>query len=101
MDQLIERNEELLKEMYLEQLEDYCNVTFPRDNLPGGIALAVNELIQTDPNQYRIASEKLDSMSMTYATDGGIPAYIKAWIAPYRRPHLVGDKRKRLYNDGT
>ncbi len=90
-----------IEELYLEQIEDYCNVTFSRDNLPSGVALAIAELVKIDPSSYRVSSESLSDMSVSYSNDGGkMPEYIKGWLAPYRRPHLVGNKKKRPYKDG-
>lgn len=86
-----------LRELYLAQIEDYCNVIF--DEVPPGVELALGELIEYDPMRYSITSEKLSDMSLTYSDNGGaIPEYIRAWLAPYRRIHLVGNKKKRLYS---
>jgi len=91
--------EELLRILYIDQIEDFCNVLFDKDNLPSGVELAVKELVKTDPMKYSISSEKLSDMSITYgAANGQIPAYIQAWLAPYRRIFLVGNKEKRPYS---
>ena len=96
-----EQSDSFLKEVYLRQIEDYCNVVFNTEDIPSGVLLALNELVKTDPARYNITSEKLSDMSITYNNSAnGIPAYIRVWIEPYRRPHLVGNKRKRLYNNG-
>lgn len=98
-----EENDNLLKDLYLKNIEDYCNVTFDSEDMPAGVALALDELIRTDPARYNIASEKLADLQISYngnGVTGGLPAYIRFWIEPYRRVHLVGDKRKRPYNDG-
>ena len=90
-----------IEKLYLEQIEDYCNVIFDENDLPGGVALAIADLVENDPSNYRKSSEKLSDMSVTYAnTDGKFPEYILGWLAPYRRPHLVGNKTKRPYKDG-
>ena len=86
-----------IRKLYLEQVQDYCNVIF--DEIPAGVELALNELVEFDPMQYSLTSEKLSDMSMTYSDNGGdIPKYIRAWLEPYRRIHLVGNKRKRFYS---
>ncbi|CAG7592121.1 hypothetical protein PEPTYR26121_01499 [Peptoniphilus tyrrelliae] len=86
-----------IRKLYLEQVEDYCNVIF--DEIPAGVELALDELVEFDPMQYSLTSEKLSDMSMTYSDNcGDIPKYIRAWLEPYRRIHLVGDKRKRFYS---
>jgi hypothetical protein len=90
-----------LRKAYLEQIEDYCNVTFDEDNLPGGIKVALTELVSINPSEYRISSEKIDGLAKTYSnTDGDIPKYIRTWLEPYRRLHLVGNKKKRPYDAG-
>lgn len=87
-----------LRKLYLEQVQDYCNVIFDEE-IPAGVALALDELVKIDPMQYSVTSEKLSDMSLTYSDNGGdIPVYIKAWIEPYRRIHLVGNKEKRYYS---
>lgn len=89
-----------LRELYLRQVEDYCNVIF--DEVPPGVKLALEELIKYDPMRYSVTSEKLSDMSLTYSDNGGdIPAYIRAWLSPYRRIHLVGNKRKRFYSGSS
>ena len=93
--------DEAMRRTYLEQIEDYCNVTFDLENLPGGIQLALQELIKIDPSEYRLASEKIDGLSKSYsANNTDIPDYIKTWLSAYRRIHLVGDKKKRHYDAG-
>ena len=92
--------QEKLEKLYLEQIEDYCNVVFDRDNLPAGVKLALKHLVETDPSDYLKTSEKLSDMSITYSTSGNLPPYIIRWIAPYCRPYLVGDKRKKQYVSG-
>lgn len=92
---------EELRKLYLEQIEDFCNVTFDRENLPAGVQLSLDELVELDPSTFNITSEKLSDMSTTYTDSGGsIPGYIQGWLAPYKRLHLVGDKRKRAYSGG-
>ena len=97
---------ERLRPLYLNWIEDYCNVTFDGATLPGSVELALDELVKTDPKSYNVTSEKLSDMSITYgssASAGGagnaVPSYILAWLEPYRRAHLL-DKGKRPYNDG-
>lgn len=101
-----EAKKELLRKLYLEQVEDYCNVYF-EDKIPAGVELALNELVKTDPSRFNVASEKLSDMSITYATGGtqgtgagSIPAYILAWLEPYRRLFLLSKKGKKKYNGG-
>lgn len=94
-----EEEQELLRSLYLEQIEDFCNVTFDEEDLPGGVRLALKELVKTNPMRYLLQSEKLADMSKTYGqATGSIPAYIEAWLAPYRRIFLAGDKEKRPYS---
>ena len=92
---------DVVEKAYLEQVEDYCNVTFDTENLPGGIQLVLQELTKVDPSEFRLASEKIDGLAKSYNVNNtDIPDYIKTWLSAYRRIHLVGDKKKRAYNDG-
>lgn len=95
-----------LSGLYLEQIEDYCNIRF-KEPYPSGIALALENLVELDPLKFTIASEKLADMSITYANgnttgggSSGLPEFILAWINPYRRPFLMSDKKKKYYDDG-
>lgn len=92
---------DLLRELYLEWIEDYCNVLFDSENLPAGVKLALDELVSTDPLQFGVTSEKIADMSVTYGgVDGSIPSYILNWISQYRRPYLASDKDKKPYDSG-
>lgn len=98
---------ERLRPLYMNWIEDYCNVTFNEASLPGPVSLALEELVKTDPKSYNVTTEKLSDMSITYGSgtssaggaSGAMPAYILAWLEPYRRAHLL-DKKKRPYYDG-
>jgi hypothetical protein len=102
-----EKKKEMLKELYLKQIEDYCNILF-KYPYPSGIALALDNLVKMDPLKFGIASEKIADMSITYANSNsnatggssGLPDFIMAWINPYRRPFIMSDKKKKYYNDG-
>ena len=74
-----------IQELYLEWIEDYCNNKFDKGNLPGGVKLALNQLVEIDPLDFNITSEKLSDMSQSYANDGDIPKFIYKWINPYKR----------------
>lgn len=100
-----EAKKEQLKKLYLNQIEDYCNVLF-KYPYPSGITLALDNLVLMDPLKFNIASEKLADMSITYTTGSvgeggsGLPDFILAWINPYRRPFIMSDKKKKYYDDG-
>lgn len=100
-----EKKKERLKELYLKQIEDYCNILF-KYPYPSGIALALDNLVEMDPLKFNVASEKLADMSITYTNGSGagggsgLPDYILAWINPYRRPFIMSDKKKKYYDDG-
>ena len=89
-----------LRALYLEQIEDYCNLSFKED-LPAGVALALEELVKTDPGKFNIAAEKLSDMAVTYQVAGdGLPDYIRHWLNPYRRAYILSNKKKREYRGG-
>lgn len=100
-----EKKKERLKELYLKQIEDYCNILF-KYPYPSGIALALDNLAEMDPLKFNVASEKLADMSITYTNGSGagggssLPDFILAWINPYRRPFIMSDKKKKYYDDG-
>jgi len=77
--------EEQIKQAYLEWIGRYCNNKFDMGNLPGGIKLALDNLVKLDPLEFNIASESLSDMSKTYVNDGDIPKFIYKWIDPYKR----------------
>lgn len=93
-------NDEQIKELYIEDIEDYCNVIFDRENLPAGVQLALNRCMSYDPKKYGIASEKLFDMSKTYKSSDELIGEIKSYLNKYARPHLVGDKGKRPFVSG-
>ncbi|HSH50850.1 MAG TPA: hypothetical protein VK982_03915 [Bacteroidales bacterium] len=76
---------EEIKQAYLNWIEDYCNNEFDKANLPGGVKLALDQLVEIDPLDFNIASEKLSDMSQTYASDGDIPKFIYKWLNPYKK----------------
>ena len=78
--------EEQVRQAYLEWIEDYCNNTFDKDNLPGGVKLALDQLIKIDPLRFSIQSEQIGDLSQTFANDDGdMPKFIYKWIDPYKR----------------
>lgn len=78
-------NTEDLTADYLAWIEDYCRNNFDPDNLPGGVKLALNNLVKTDPLSFNVTSEKIADLSQTFANSGGVPAFILEWLSPYRR----------------
>lgn len=77
---------EQIKQAYLDWIEDYCNNTFDKDDLPGGVKLALDQLVKIDPLDFNIQSEKIGDLSQTFANDDGdIPNFIYKWIKPYKR----------------
>lgn len=92
-------NEEI-KEIYIQDIEDYCNVIFDRDNLPAGVKIALMKCMEYDPSNYGIASEQLSDMSQTYKNTDELIKEIHSSIQKYARLHLAGDKAKRPYVSG-
>lgn len=76
---------EELKAAYLEWIEDYTNNRFNESNLPGGVKLALNQLIELDPMMFNISSESIGDLSQSFSNEGGIPKYIYNWINPYKK----------------
>ena len=94
---MLNLSEEKVKEIYLKKIEEITNTTFNRNDLPGGIEIALLKLISIDPENIGVASEKLNDMSQTFNSPTEIYKSITIELAPYCRPHLISDKRKRPY----
>lgn len=77
--------EEELKQAYFQWIQDYTNNKFDDEVLPGGVQLALDNLIELDPLSFNISSEKLSDMSQTFTNDGSVPKFIYNWLAPYRK----------------
>lgn len=77
--------EEQVRQAYLDWIEDFCNNEFDKYNLPGGVKLALDQLVKIDPLDFNIASESMADLSQTFANDGDIPKFIYKWIDPYKR----------------
>lgn len=90
-----------LKPIYLEYIEDYCNFEFNRDKLPAGVKLSLDILIAIDPMRLGVASETVGDLSISYKEGSDdMPAQVVRLLKPYMRPHLAGDKTRRLYERG-
>lgn len=89
--------EEQVREIYIRKIEEITNTTFDRNDLPGGIEIALLKLMSIDPENLGVASEKLNDMSQTFNSPSEVYKSITIELAPYCRPHLISDKRKRKY----
>lgn len=75
-----------LRKEYLGFIEDETNNKFSENNLPSGVKLALDLLIELDPLEFGIASESIGDMSQSFATnDDGIPLKVLRWLKPYYR----------------
>lgn len=75
-----------LKDLYIKWCEDETRNRFNKSNLPAGIELAADLLVELDPLEFDVKSEKLSDMSQTYETnEEGIPMKVMRWIKPYYR----------------
>lgn len=70
---------------YFEWIQDYCNNEFDIGDLPGGVRLALDSLVEIEPLSFNVVSEKLSDMSQTFSNDGNVPKYIFNWLDPYRK----------------
>lgn len=81
---------EEIRQAYLEWIEQYCNSIFDKDNLPGGVRLALDQLVTIDPFSFNVVSESLADMSQSFASnDGDIPKYLYKWIDVYKRLRTI------------
>lgn len=79
-------NETNYRELYIRWCEDETRNKFDRSKLPAGVERAVNLLVEMDPMEFDVVSEKLSDMSQTYATnEEGIPLKVLRWLKPYYR----------------
>lgn len=76
---------EELKNTYLKWIEDYCNNKFKLSELPAGVQLALDKLVEIDPLSFNLTSERIADLGKTYASTGDIPIFIYKWLAPYKR----------------
>lgn len=90
---------DLIEELILEDIEDYCNVVFDRENLPAGVVLAIHRKMKQD-SSYGVTSEKIADMSKSYSDPTILEQNWKTSLSKYARPHLVGDKSKRPFISG-
>ena len=77
-----------MKDYYIYWAMDYCNDYWDsEEDMPKGFLYAVRELEKVDPFQFGITGQKLHDMSTTYSdnSETGVPMYILALLAPYRR----------------
>lgn len=75
-----------LKTIYLNWIQDETNNKFDAKNLPGGVKVALDLLMELDPLEFDVVSEKLSDMSQTFATnEEGIPLKVLRWLQPYYR----------------
>lgn len=88
------------QELYLQKIEEKTNTLFDRSRLPGGIQIALAKLMNLDPERLMVSSQKLNDMSQTYISPKEAYGLIQNDLEPYTRPHLAGNKRKRVYLDG-
>lgn len=89
------------EKIFLGLIEDYCNVKFDEENLPAGVKLAIAELSDYNPSSARVSSEKLSDMSISYAvSEKALPLSVINYLAPYRKPYLVGNKARKEYKGG-
>lgn len=72
------------RENYLRWIEEYTNNQFDRDNLPGGVALALERLEELHKQNPTVTSERVGDLSRSFSTDG-IPAQVVELLRPYRR----------------
>lgn len=77
------------KQAYFEWIQQYCNNKFDINNLPGGVKLALDQLIEIDPFSFNVVSESLSDMSQTFANNGDIPKYLYKWIDVYKKLRTI------------
>lgn len=76
-------NEHELKHHLLRWVEDYCNREFDEEDLPGGVALFLEQSAPYLKNQSGIIKETLGDHSILYSME--YPDSLMKLIRPYRR----------------
>lgn len=77
-------SEEKLRDLYIKWCQNETRNKFDKENLPAGVELAVDLLMDLDPMEFDVTSEKLSDMSQTFATnEDGIPLKVLRWLRPY------------------
>jgi len=77
-----------LKTFYKNWIKDYCNNDFLDDegneNLPAGVELVLDKLVDFHKQDLNVASEKIADLSVSYFQDQ-IPTRIKQMLDPYKK----------------
>jgi hypothetical protein len=70
--------------LYIEYVKDYCNNQFvEKDELPGGVKIAVAKMVEFNLNKSGISSKSMGEVSYTYSLD--FPQSILRILQPYSR----------------
>lgn len=76
-------NEHELKHHLLRWVEDYCNREFDQEDLPGGVALFLEQGADFLKKQNGVTSLKLGDYSVVHTTD--YPDSLKRLLSSYRK----------------
>lgn len=77
---------EPMRRAYLGFIEDETNNKFDEDNLPRGVEIALDIMVELDPFEFDISSESIGDLSRSYESNAdGIPMKAMRWLAPYYR----------------
>ena len=80
--------DEQIKEAYKDWIKAYCNNEFlnedEEEDLPGGVELALNKLIEMNSQSPNVASESVSDLSRSFFSSD-IPDNIKSLLRPYRK----------------
>ncbi len=81
--------DEEIKEAYLEWVKVYCNNDFEdSEELPGGVKLALEMLLEINKQTPNVSSESVEGLSRSFA-GSDIPANVRSLLRPYRRGRFL------------
>jgi len=78
-----------VREAYLEWINDFCNQNYTEDDMPGGVKLALDQLVKMSALPVGVTSESVADLSRSFSIAQEIPAPIRTKLYPYRRMPTV------------
>ena len=86
-------NKTEMQQAYLDYINKYCNQNFELGNLPGGVKIALDRLMQLHEElPPGVASVQVADISVSYfpgGSDSGMPKTVQTLLYPYRRPKFI------------
>lgn len=82
-------NEIETRAAYLDWINEFCGQEYTEANAPGGVKLAIEQLLKMSKLPVGVGSESVSDLSRSYTIAQEIPATIRTNLYPYRRMPTV------------